>query len=92
MQVEEMRTERTPLFRDIVPCLLDVAFLMDLTTFFFGDGYPSFGPQGPPAGPRAFLLLDFALSQTIPASDRFPVSVQPCLDRNSSNSRGSELH
>ena len=38
------------------------------------------------------LLLDLTLSQTIPTLDRFPVSVQPRLDRNSSNSRGLELH
>ena len=29
------------------------------------------------------LLLDLTLSQTIPTLDRFPVSVQPRLDRNS---------
>ena len=37
----------------------------------FGDGYPSFGPAHPPAGPPPSLLLDLALSQTIPFSDRF---------------------
>ena len=79
-------------FLDLVP------FLLDLDTFngpyynFFGDGYPSFGPARPRAGPRPSLLLELALSQTIPTSDRFPVSVQPRLDRNSSTSRGLELH
>ena len=37
----------------------------------FGDGYPSFGPAHPPAGPHPSLLLDLALSQTIPLLDRF---------------------
>ena len=54
-----------------------VTFLLDLDTFHgpyynsFGDGYPSFGPAHPPAGPHPSLLLDLALSQTIPFSDRF---------------------
>ena len=52
-------------------------FLLDLDTFTgpyynsFGDGYPSFGPAHPPAGPHPSLLLDLALSQTIPLLDRF---------------------
>ena len=54
-----------------------VTFLLDLDTFTapyynsFGDGYPSFGPARPPAGPHPSLLLDLALSQTIPLLDRF---------------------
>ena len=54
-----------------------ITFLLDLDTFTgpyynsFGDGYPSFGPAHPPAGPHPSLLLDLALSQTIPLLDRF---------------------
>jgi hypothetical protein len=54
-----------------------ITFLLDLDTFtgpcyiFFADGYPSFGPAHPPSGPHPSLLLDLALSQTIPFSDRF---------------------
>ena len=54
-----------------------ITFLLDLDTFTgpyynsFGDGYPSFGPAHPPAGPHPSLLLDLALSQTIPPLDRF---------------------
>ena len=75
------KKETKTLFLDLVP------FLLDLDTFHgpyynsFGDGHLSFGPARPPAGPRPSLLLDLALSQTIPTLDRFPVSVQPRLDR-----------
>ena len=60
-----------------------ITFLLDLDTFTgpyynsFGDGYSSFGPAHPPAGPHPSLLLDLALSQTIPFSVDSTVSVQP---------------
>ena len=62
---------RKTLFLDLV------TFPLDLDTFTgpyynsFGDGYPSFGPAHPPAGPHPSLLLDLALSQTIPLLNRF---------------------
>ena len=75
-------------FLDLVP------FLLDLDTFHgpyynsFGDGCPSFGPAHPPAGP--------AHPPAGPGpSPNHPLRIDSPswrLDRNSSDSRGLELH
>ena len=68
------------LVMDLSIILLEMATLLfDLRAFLLTSPFPS-------------VLLDLALSQTIPPLDRFPVSVQPRLDVNSSDSRGLELH
>ena len=75
-----------------------VTFLLDLDTFIgpyynsFGDGYPSFGPAHPPAGPHPSLLLDLALSQTIPLLDRFSSFCPAASASQVSDSRALELH